>query len=108
MSVINQKIQTMLFQTRIGSLFCFVLVIFLCLILSGCFLQPVSRVEREYNFVDYDAPALRLAEPVKARLLEKDPETGKWRLIGKGTIPAGAYVKGRAPSGKIDNLMEED
>lgn len=63
---------------------------------SGCFLQPTVRVEREFNFVDYDAPALRLAKPVKAELLEKGPD-GKWRPIGRGVVPAGAYIKGRAP-----------
>lgn len=62
---------------------------------SGCFLQPTTQVVREYNFVDYDAPALRLARPVKAELLEK--RDGKWVPIGRGIIPAGAYVKGRAP-----------
>ena len=70
------------------------------LTISGCFLQPVTRVERVFNFVDYDAPALRLARPVKAYLLEKDPETGKWRPIGRGIIPAGAYIKGRKPIGE--------
>ena len=64
---------------------------------SGCILQPVTKVEREFNFVDYDAPALRLARPVKAYLLEKDKATGKWRPIGRGIIPAGAYIKGQAP-----------
>jgi len=63
---------------------------------AGCFLQPVTRVEREFNFVDYDAPALRLERPVKAYLLEKRPD-GTWRSIGKGLVPAGAYIKGRAP-----------
>jgi len=62
---------------------------------SGCFLQPTTRIEREFNFVDYDAPALRLARPVKAELLEK--RDGKWVPIGRGVIPAGAYIKGRAP-----------
>jgi len=63
---------------------------------SGCFLQPVVRVERTFNFVDYDAPALRLARPVKAYLMEKDKD-GKWRHLGRGIVPAGAYIKGRAP-----------
>ena len=72
----------------------------LCLTVSGCFLQPVTRIEREFNFVDYDAPALRLARPVKAYLLAKDPKTGKWVPIGRGLVPAGAYVKGRAPANK--------
>lgn len=62
----------------------------------GCFLQPTVRIEREFNFVDYDAPALRLARPIKAELLEKGPD-GKWRPIGRGVVPAGAYIKGRAP-----------
>ena len=41
--------------------------------------------------------AMRLARPVKAYLMEKDQKTGEWRQLGKGVIPAGAYVKGRAP-----------
>ena len=66
------------------------------LIGSGCFLQPVASVEKQFNFVDYDAPALRLAKPVKAELLEKN-DTGEWVSIGTGEIPAGAYIKGRKP-----------
>lgn len=65
-------------------------------IFSGCFLQPVSKETVRFNFIDYDAPALRLAEPVKARLLAKN-EAGEWVDVGKGTLPAGAYVKGRSP-----------
>ena len=76
--------------------------------LSGCIFQPVTRIEREFNFVDYDAPALRLARPVKAYLLAKDPETGEWRPIGRGLIPAGAYVKGRAPSQNIEEILERE
>lgn len=69
---------------------------------SGCLrlLQPVSEVHREFNFVDYDAPALRLARPVKAELLSKN-SSGEWVPIGRGIIPAGAYIKGRAPSSEI-------
>lgn len=63
---------------------------------SGCILQPTEKKESEFNFVDYDAAALRTAKPVKAELLKKD-ENGKWVSIGKGEIPAGAYVKGRKP-----------
>lgn len=69
---------------------------FALLIGNGCFLQPVTRIEREFNFVDYDAPAMRLERPVKAYLMEKGPD-GKWRSLGKGIVPAGAYIKGRAP-----------
>lgn len=94
----TRKTRTIISLMLIGSL---VSVLF-----SGCFLQPVVRIEREFNFVDYDAPALRLAEPIKARLLAKDPETGKWRPIGKGIIPAGAYIKGRAPKGVKDAFEE--
>ena len=64
---------------------------------SGCFLQPISRVELRYTFIDMDAPALRLAEPIEAELLEK--RDGEWIRIGTGLIPAGAYIKGRAPEG---------
>ncbi len=79
----------------------------MCL-LSGCFLQPVTKVEREFNFVDYDAPALRLARPVRASLLAKDPETGEWKQIGWGTIPAGAYIKGRAPAKEIEDILKRE
>ena len=69
----------------------------LILIGNGCAaFQPVSRVTQHYNFIDYDAQALRLAKPVRAELLSKN-STGEWVSIGKGTIPAGAYIKGRAP-----------
>ena len=69
---------------------------------SGCFLQPVTKIERVFNFVDYNAPAMRLARPVKAYLLEKDTKTGEWKPIGRGLVPAGAYIKGRAPVGVIE------
>jgi len=65
------------------------------LIGSGCFLQPTTRVELRYTFIDLDAPALRLADPVEAELLEK--RDGEWVRIGRGTVPAGAYIKGRSP-----------
>lgn len=68
---------------------------------SGCFLQPVERIEKQYNFIDMDAPALRLAKPVRAELLEKDA-SGVWVPIGAGEIPAGAYIKGRSPKGGPD------
>jgi len=69
------------------------------LIFSGCIFQPKSEVVREFHYVDYDAPALRLARPIKAHLLQKN-EKGEWVEIGKGEIPAGAYIKGRKPSPK--------
>jgi hypothetical protein len=58
-------------------------------------LQPVEKITERYNFVDLDAPAMRLAKPITAELLEKRGE--EWVSVGKGTIPAGAYIKGRAP-----------
>lgn len=78
-----------------------ILTIFLTsLIGSGCILQPTSRVEKEFNFVDYDAPALRLAKPITTELLQKKAD-GTWVSIGTGEIPAGAYVKGRKPEAEI-------
>ena len=77
-----------------------ILILTLCLttaIGSGCFLQPVNRIEKGFSFVDMNAPALRLAKPVKAELLEKI--NGEWISIGRGIVPAGAYIKGRSPGG---------
>jgi len=76
---------------------------------SGCVLQPITEIRREFNIVDYDAPALRIGKPVKAELWQKNPETGKWEPIGEGTIPAGAYIKGRAPANKkIEDVLKEE
>jgi hypothetical protein len=58
-------------------------------------MQPVEKITERYNFVNLDAPAMRLAKPVNAELLEKRGD--EWVSIGTGTIPAGAYIKGRAP-----------
>lgn len=81
------------------------MILSLLMISSGCFLQPTNREEKKYNFVDYDAKALRLAKPVKAELLSKNPETGKWESIGEGEVPAGAYIKGRKPQ-PVDPTQE--
>lgn len=70
----------------------------LMMIGSGCVLQPVNRVVEKFNFIDIDSPALRLAHPVEAELLEKVSDK-EWRSIGRGLIPAGAYIRGRAPEG---------
>ncbi|HET6446036.1 MAG TPA: hypothetical protein VFI27_15810 [candidate division Zixibacteria bacterium] len=80
-----------------------VVTLLLMTIGSGCFLQPINTIEREFNFIDMDpdTPALRLARPVKAELLKKD-ENGKWVPAGVGIIPAGAYIKGRAPKENIE------
>lgn len=73
---------------------------------SGCFLQPTTRVEKEYNIVDYDAPAVRLAKPVTAELLVKN-DKGEWVNIGKGKLPAGAYIKGRSPVEPLPEVSKE-
>ena len=84
------KILTTLFLIVIGSL------------MSGCFLQPVEKVDIRYNFIDMDAPAMRLAKPVQASLLKK--VDGKWVSAGSGIVPAGAYIKGRAPEFKSSEV----
>jgi hypothetical protein len=70
------------------------------LIFSGCILQPTSQIVRQFNFVDYDAPAVRLAKPITTELLQKQSD-GSWVSIGVGEIPAGAYIKGRKPKADI-------
>lgn len=76
---------------------------------SGCFLQPIKEIKREFYIVDYDAPALRIGKPVKAELWRKNTKTGKWEPIGLGLIPAGAYVKGRAPANtKIEDILKKE
>ena len=76
---------------------------------TGCILQPITEIRKEFSIVDYDAPALRIGKPVKAELWAKNSETGKWEPIGEGVIPAGAYVKGRAPAGKkIEDILKEE
>jgi len=78
------------------------------LIGSGCFLQPINQIKREFYVVDYDAPALRIGKPVKAELWKKN-DRGEWEPIGVGLIPAGAYVKGRAPEHKtIEEILKEE
>jgi hypothetical protein len=79
-------------------------------IFSGCFLQPKATTVQRWNMIEVEnAPALRIGKPVKAsffdwalnrevtvELLEKS-ESGEWVSIGKGTLPAGAYIKGQRP-----------
>lgn len=85
------------------------MIFFLIPIGSGCFLQPIKEIKREFYVVDYDAPALRIGKPVKAELWRKNPETKKWEPIGEGEIPAGAYVKGRKPKNQnIEELLKEE
>ena len=43
---------------------------------------------------------MRLAKPTEAELLEKDA-AGNWQPIGRGVLPAGAYVKGRKPPDEV-------
>lgn len=75
----------------------------------------MNKVDKEYNYIDLDAQAVRLAKPikflhiftVKAELLAKN-ESGEWESIGYGTIPPGAYIKGRAPEAYRTNIMLEE
>lgn len=53
-----------------------------------------------------DAPAVRLACPVEAYILIWDEASEKWVPAGKGLIPAGAYIKGRAPKEKINEGVD--
>ena len=81
------------------------IILTMCLMMvigSGCLslFQPVNKIKREFTWIDMDAPAMRLAKPVNAELLEKID--GKWVSIGVGTIPAGAYIKGRAPKKTVE------
>lgn len=83
------------------------IILMMCLIVltgSGCFLQPVEKETQKFNFIDLDAPALRLAHPIEGELLEK--LNGKWESIGTGVIPAGAYIKGRSPIG-LESVNDE-
>ena len=75
-----------------------VLIMFLMILIfsGGCFLQPINKIENRFNFIDMDSPALRVAKPVQAELLEKQQD-GSWKSVGTGMIPAGAYIKGRSP-----------
>lgn len=73
----------------------------LTFISSGCFLQPITKIERKSYFIDLDAPAVRLKHPVKAEILIWDEEKKQWVDGGKTELPAGGYFKGRKPPKKI-------
>lgn len=83
-----------------------VILLVILIFTNGCFLQPVNKVIREFNFIDMDAPAVRLACPVEAYILIWDEASEKWVPAGKGLIPAGAYIKGRAPKEKINEGVD--
>lgn len=92
---------------RKGKFLTILIACFAILTGSGCFLQPVSRVEKKFSFIDMDAPAMRLARPVKAYLLVKDA-SGEWVEAGRGEIPAGAYIKGRKPGQTFEVEVEKE
>lgn len=79
---------------------------------SGCLslLQPVEKDNQSWNFIDWDGPAIRLAEPVHGVrvLVPKVDANGKktWVPGGRGDLPAGAYIKGQPPKGLRD--IKED
>jgi len=82
------------------------LILFLMMTIgSGCLslFQPINKMEKEFTFIEMGAdggPTFRLAKSVRTELLEKID--GKWTSIGTGVVPAGAYLKGRAPSKIVD------
>lgn len=83
-------------------------ITFLLLIGNGCFLQPVKEVQRQFFFVGYDTPALRLGKAVKGELWKKNMETGEWELLGEGMIPAGTLMKFQKPAQDIRDILKEE
>jgi len=83
-------------------------IISLLLIGNGCFLQPVKEIQRQFFFVGYDTPALRLGKAVKGELWKKNMETGKWELLGEGTIPAGTLMIFQKPAEDIRDILKEE
>jgi len=87
-----------------------ILLMTLCLMTAigstGCLslFQPINKIEKRFSFIDMNAPALRLAKPVRAELLEK--RDGQWVNIGVGEVPAGAYLKGRAPKKTVHGVVD--
>jgi len=79
---------------------------------SGCFMQPVKETKTVTYFVDLDAPAVRLAEPVKAKILVPNgkDKNGKtiWVNGGKTTLPAGGYFKGRPPEENVEDILKKE
>jgi len=81
------------------------------MISSGCSMfQPVEKNVKTWTYLDLDAPAMRIAHPVPGvELLQKVKNvdgTESWVNIGVGTLPAGAYIKGRAPSEDVKDLTK--
>ena len=85
------------------------MITFLTLIGSGCFLQPVTEIVREVSVVDYNRmPALRLGKSVMIEAWIKNPETGKWELLGPVMAPAGSLLKGSKPLKDIKDVLKEE
>jgi len=80
--------------------------IFLISTCSGCFLQPINQVNREFYVMSYDAPAFRLGKAVRGELWAyKD---GKWVPVGEGDIPAGTLMKFVHPAKDIREILKEE
>ena len=85
------------------------MITFLTLIGSGCFLQPVKEIVREVSVVDYNRmPPLRLGKSVMIEAWIKNPETGKWELLGPVMAPAGSLLKGSKPLKDIKDVLKEE
>ncbi len=83
------------------------MMLFFLLIGSGCFLQPVTQIEKKFYIVDYkNIPALLLLEPVKAHCARKN-DKGEWEDIGWGELCVGGLFKGSKPDPEVI-LKEED
>jgi hypothetical protein len=81
---------------------------FCLLIGSGCFLQPITLIQREVHFIGYDATAMRLGKSVKGELWKKNLEKGEWELVGEGDIPAGTLLKFEKPRTDIRDILKEE
>ena len=77
------------------------LTLLFLLITNGCFLQPVNKIERETNLIDFTKEAVRLGQDVKVKILIKD-KNKKWVRGGKCLLPYGAWVKGSKPKIEIE------
>lgn len=71
---------------------------------SGCFLQPVNKVETRFNYIDWNSAVVRLAHPVRAKILISKDGGKTWVSGGTGEIPAGAYVRGGVPVFKTSEI----
>jgi len=96
---------------RISTRHLMILMMSFCLLIgNGCFLQPVTLIEKKFSIIDYkNMPALLLLEPVQAHVARKNLETGEWEDIGWGELCAFGLFKGSKPDpDPVDILKEEN